>query len=62
MSTPEITESLHGDLAERPSPAPKATSKSVKAAVPTAPAAIAAHERPLCASAIVDAGREIGFH
>ena len=46
--------SLHGDIADRPNPAPNATSASVRAAAATAPAAIAGHETPVvCTSTMV---------
>src|SRR4029077_5685088 len=42
--------SLHGDIDEKPMPAPNATSRRVSAAAATAPAATAGHETPDCAS------------
>src|SRR6202023_2958861 len=53
--------SLQGDTADRPRPAPKAIRRSVSAAAPTAPAAIAPHDRPDCASTIVDSARRSVF-
>jgi hypothetical protein len=47
--------SLHGDMDEKPIPAPKATRRSVSAAAATAPAATAAHETPDCASTVAAA-------
>src|ERR1700691_2514497 len=49
--------SLHGETAEKPMPAPNATSKRVNAAAATAPAATAAHDTAGCASTIVVAPR-----
>ena len=50
---------LQGDMVDNPSPAPKATRSSVKAAAATAPATIAAHDTPVTdgASTIVAAER-----
>src|SRR5712672_589700 len=50
----DTPESAHGEIDERPRPAPNATSRSVKAAAATAPPAIAGHETPdVCTSTTV---------
>src|ERR1700733_14164498 len=54
---PEPPLSLHGETAEKPMPAPNATSKRVSAAAATAPAATAGHDTAGCASTIVVALR-----
>src|ERR1700735_2585549 len=54
---PETPLSLHGETAEKPIPAPNATSKSVSAAAATAPAATAPHDTAGWASTIVVAPR-----
>src|ERR1700689_5517326 len=50
--------SLHGDTADRPSPAPHAIRRRASAAAPTAPAARNPHDVADCASTIVDAARK----
>src|SRR5579862_3817186 len=52
----ETPESDHGDTADKPIPAPKATSKSVSAAAAAAPAATAAQETPEPRRSISDVG------
>src|ERR1700733_3518203 len=44
--------SLHGDIEERPKPAPKATRTSVNAAAATAPAAIAGQDAPVSVASV----------
>jgi hypothetical protein len=51
----ETPVSLHGDIDEKPIPAPNATSSSVNAAAATVPAATAGHETPDCASTVATA-------
>src|SRR5579864_1541974 len=52
----ETPESDQGDTADRPIPAPKATSSRVSAAVATAPAATAPQDTPELCRSITDVG------
>src|SRR3982074_23307 len=52
----ETPESDQGDTADKPIPAPKATSKSVSATAAAAPADTAAHDTPEFCRSITDVG------